>query len=165
MIDTLGLALLCYKEEFGYFPPGGLDSNDDGDTDDPGEKAGAGEPGGAPERRQLRVLCETIEVKNDRGIVERTVGPYYNPRMLEIRNGAVVDLFGNPLRYLADGRRKEIDPTTGKPLKGRVDKRTFVLWSVGPDGVQDAGNNNLDDDGDGAVDEPDEMHDDICSWH
>ena len=164
MIDSLGLALGQFKEEFGAYPPGGTDNNEDGDCDDPGEKTGAGEPGDTLELMRLRAICEKHEIKNTAGVVERTVGPYYSPNKMNIRNGAVVDIFGSELRYLADGRRKEINPGTGEPFKGRVYERIYVIWSIAEDLTQDAENNNLDDNGDGKVDDTKEMENDIGSW-
>ena len=83
---------------------------------------------------------------------------------LNIKNGAICDTFGSHVRYLADGRRKQIDPGTGDPFKGRVFERTYCIWSVAEDLVQDAGNNNLDDNGDGKIDDTKEMENDMGSW-
>jgi len=165
MIDSLGLALGAYKEEFGSFPPGGLDSNEDGDCDDGGENTGAGEPGNTVDLMKLRAVCEELQFKNALGVVERTVGPYYSPNKVNIKKGGVHDVFGNPLRYLADGRRQKIDPTTGKPFIGRVYERTYVIWSIAEDRKHDPENNNLDDNNDGKVDDARELENDIGSWN
>jgi len=76
-----------------------------------------------------------------------------------------VDVFGALFRYLVDGRRKTIDPATGEPPMGRVLKRGPVIWSLGRDTTQDPRNDNLDNDGNGKVDDPGELADDIGSWH
>ena len=162
MIDNMGMALEAYKGEFGYYPLGGLDLNDDGDMDDAGEKFGAGELAGSP---QLRAVCEQHEVENAQGVVERTVGPYYSPNKVNIKAGVVVDMYDNPFRYLQDGRRWKTDPATGKPFVGRIWERGYTLWSVGPDGEQDPENDNTDNDNNGKVDDKGELGDDNVSWN
>ena len=165
-IDTLMLALMEYDNEFFGHPPGGRDLNDDGDLDDAGEDFGSGKPPADPQHPtvfelQLRTVCVKLSVEGG----NRFVGPYYLPKTSQVVNGALVDAWGHPLRYLADGRRTTMDPATGRRPLSRVDRRMPILWSVGLDGKQDPGNNNLDDDNDGKVDEPDELKDDICSWN
>lgn len=166
-IDNLMMALTEYHNQFGAYPPGGVDLNDDGDLDDPGESFGSGKPPADPEHPnvvelQLRALCVKLPVENN----TNTKGPYYSPNATGIDEaGRLIDVWGRPFRYLADGRRTTIDPETGFRLPGRVAKPGPVIWSLGPDGKQDPGNNNLDDDGDGKVDETDELVDDICSWN
>ncbi len=166
-LDNLMMALTEYHNQFAAYPPGGTDLNDDGDLDDPGESFGSGKPPSDPEHPnvaelQLRALCVKLPVENN----TNTVGPYYSPNATGIDEaGRLIDVWDRPFRYLADGRRTKLDPATRKPLHGRVARREPVIWSVGPDGRQDPGNNNLDDDGDGRIDEPDELVDDICSWN
>ncbi len=165
-IDNLMMALTEYHNQFDAYPPGGTDLNDDGDLDDPGEDVGSGKPSADPAQSavlelQLRMLCVKLPAENN----TRTIGPYYSPSHAQIVGGFLVDFFGFHYRYLADGRRTTINPETGFRLPGRIAKPGPVIWSVGPDGRQDPLNNNLDDDGDGKVDEPDELVDDICSWN
>ncbi len=165
-IDSLTVAATEYFHEFAAYPPGGADLNDDGDLDDPGEDFGSGKPPADPRHPtvaelQLRALCVRLPVENG----TRVDGPYYSPPHVQMVGGSLADRFGNPYRYLADGRRTTLDPATGKPLASRVDRRQPVIWSIGPDGKQDPGNNNRDDDGDGKVDEDDELENDICSWN
>jgi hypothetical protein len=164
-IDRLTVALMEYYNDFGAYPPGGKDLNDDGDLDDPGEDFGSGKLPADPAHPtifelQLRTLCVKLSVENG----TRTVGPYCSPHPEQIVNGALRDIYGNPLRYLADGRRSTLDPATGLRLPGRGWKAGPVVWSIGPDGKQDPRNNNLDDDYNGKVDDPPELEDDICSW-
>jgi hypothetical protein len=166
-IDNLMMALTEYHNQFAAYPPGGTDLNDDGDLDDPGEGLGCGRAPADPAKPraaelQLRWLTVNIPIENN----TRTVGPYYNPRLKDIdKAGRFVDIWGRALRYLPDGRRTTIDPGTGFRLPGRVTQPGPVIWSVGEDGRQDPGNNNRDDDGDGKVDDPKELVDDICSWN
>jgi len=165
-IDRMIMALTEYFNEFSAYPPGGVDLNDDGNLDDPGDSLGSGKVPADPAKPTIDELqLRAIAVKLPAQRSTRTVGPYYSPIHVRLRDGAWVDLYGNPFRYLADGRRQTLDPATGKPLPGRVFRKGPVIWSVGPDGKQDPQNNNLNDDQDGKVDEPDEMEDDICSWH
>ena len=74
----------------------------------------------------------------------------------------LVDPYGNPYRYLMDGRRSDHNSTTHP---SRVGRRRPVMWSVGLDGLPDPNNNQLDDPPqDGHVDDKKELHDDLCSW-
>jgi len=167
-IENLSVALEAYKTEFGVYPPGGVDADEDGDLDDPGDDLGSGTDysGNDATKLQLRAICTTLEIHDEQGEVIRTTGPFYSPSKVNIMNGRLVDIWGNPLRYLADGRRVTMDPANpGERMPGRVAERTFTLWSVGKDGSQDPLNNNLDDNANGMVDEEDELEDDICSWH
>jgi hypothetical protein len=96
---------------------------------------------------------------------KRTVGPYYLPKQAQVVNGQLCDRHGSPFRYLANGLRATVDPKTGKPRLSRIPSRGPVVWSVGPDRKQDPLNDNLDNNGDGKVDDPSELVDDICSWN
>ena len=166
-ISSLMMALLEYHAEFDAYPPGGTDLNDDGDLDDPSEDMGSGRLPADPAHPtvfelRFRTLCVKLSVENN----TRIVGPYYslNPEDIDA-SGRLTDDWGQPFRYLADGRRTTLDPATGKRLASRVDRREPVIWSVGEDGRQDPGNNNRDDNGNGKVDEADELINDICSWN
>lgn len=165
-IDRMMLALMEYFNEFSDYPPGGTDLNDDGDLDDPGEDFGSGKlpadpKDPTPAELQLRAICTKLPVEGGK----RTVGPFHSLRRVRIINGAMTDIWGNPFRYLADGRRTSVGLAGKTRLPGRIRERGPVIWSVGFDGKQDPGNNNLDDDGNGKVDDRGEMKDDICSWH
>ena len=165
-IQNLMTALITYYGDFGAYPPGGMDLNDNGNLDDPGDDYGSGHIPADPAHPkatelQLRSLCSKFIIDNG----TRTAGPWYAARPSQIDpQGRLCDTWGRPLRYLSDGRRKTTDPKTGQPLPGRVDRRP-VIWSVGPDGKQDPKNNNLDDNDDNKVDDPGELVDDICSWN
>ena len=153
-ISELMRAISGYRWEMGEYPPGGTDANGDGDLDDPGDELGAGGKADDPrnpkaDRLKLRILCVRIPV--DGGA--RESGPCFelgkSGYSLVDDTGQLCDRWGKPYRYLTSGGARANGP---------------VLWSVGPDGKQDAGNNARDDDGDGLVDEEDEIEDDVCSW-
>ena len=152
-IQHLMTALTAYHDEFDAYPSGGIDLNGDGDLDDPGENRGAGRKDASPaDASQLQLRAVTVRLPKDGG--KSYTGPYYLTREDRVNaDGQLTDRFGHPYRYLADGR-----PT------GRVGRRQPLIWSVAEDGRQDKRNNNLDDDGDGRVDEIDEVENDICSW-
>ena len=131
MIDNLGMALQAYKTEFGVYPPGGVDVADDGNLfNTAGDDPGAGKPGTTPDLMQLRTVCAELIIRDIHGNEARRVGPYYNPNKINVRNGALIDVFGNVLCYLTDGRRVTIDPGTGEPFVGRVYERIYTLWSI-----------------------------------
>ena len=73
-----------------------------------------------------------------------------------------VDPYGNPYRYLEDGRRP--DRTIS-----RVNSHEPIVWSAGADGLEDPLNDQIDRDSagnsDGRVDDVKELVDDICSWN
>ncbi|HUU42243.1 MAG TPA: hypothetical protein VMX57_00600, partial [Planctomycetota bacterium] len=149
------------------YPPGGVDVADDGNLfNTAGDKPGSGEVGDTIDKLQLRAICTELIIRDLNGNEARRVGPYYNPNKVNIQNGAIIDVFGNVLCYLADGRRFTPDPgNPGEILPGRVFERTYTLWSIAEDRTPDIANNNLDDDGNGKVDDPGELENDICSWH
>lgn len=166
-IGRMMLALAEYFNEFDAYPPGGSDVADDGNLDDTaGDDLGAGKVPADPDNPtavelQLRTLCVQLPVEG--GI--RTVGPYYTSDRANVAGGALVDVFGSPFRYLADGRRTTFNPATGKRLPGRVLKRGPVIWSVAQDRTHDPLNNKVDDDANGKVDDRGELHDDLCGWN
>ena len=161
-IDRMIMALTEYFNEFDDYPPGGTDADDNGIPEIPG----SGTPPAVPEHPtafelQLRTIAWTLTVEGG----NRTVGPYYSPNLVQVRNGAIVDVFGTPLRYLADGRRRTPDPGTGRRTIGRIFKRGPVIWSLAEDTTQDAQNDNVDNDDNGKVDDTPELTNDICSWN
>jgi type II secretory pathway pseudopilin PulG len=156
-ITNMKIALTAYYSQFGEYPPDGTDAGYDGDDGNPP----AGKYGsGTAAALQLRTICVKLVKGN------QTFGPYYTPSASQIKDDAVVDVWGNPLRYFTDGRRKAINPSTHMREVGRVQERAPVIWSVAEDGVQDPDNNNLDDaPADGHVDDANELENDICSWN
>jgi len=68
-----------------------------------------------------------------------------------------------------------VDSSTGMRMLSRIDRRAPVIWSLGEDGSavvkpgggygQDPQNDNLDNDGNGKVDDTQELINDICSWN
>ena len=143
-ITKMTMALEQHFLDFDAYPPGGVDLNDDGDLDDPSEDLGSGKSPADPRHPtaaelQLRAICTKLRLDG-----ERVVGPYYIPHTIFIRDGVMGDVFGNPFRYLADGRRTTIDPTTRGRMPGRVHRHQPVIWSVGPDCTQDPENNHRD---------------------
>jgi len=164
-IAKMMIALEGHFLDFDAYPPGGTDLNDDGDLDDAGEDLGSGKIAVNPQRPtldelQLRAIATKLTLDG-----ERVVGPYYSPHDVYIRDGRMIDVFGNPFRYLADGRRTTINPATGERMPGRVHERKPVIWSVGPDRTHDPENDHLDNNDDGKVDDKDEMTDDVGSWY
>lgn len=164
-IDRMILALTEYFNEFGAYPPGGTDSQDDGNLDnDAGDDLGSGKEPVDPLNPtvlelQLRTICTKLTIEGG----NRSVGPYYSPNESQIVNHAITDVFGNPLRYLTDGRRTTIE--SGKRALSRIHKRGPVIWSIAEDSKQDGDNDNVDNDGNGKVDDVAELHNDICSWN
>jgi prepilin-type N-terminal cleavage/methylation domain-containing protein len=166
-IDRMMMAMTEYYNEFADYPPGGTDVGDNGNLDaDGGDDLGAGKVPAdplhpTPAELQLRTICTKWSIEGN----NRTVGPYYSPNQVQVVNGAMVDVFGNPLRYLADGRRTTLDLGTGMLMLGRASKRGPVIWSVAEDGRQDVQNDNEDNNNDGKVDDTGELENDICSWN
>ncbi len=164
-IAKMMIALEEHLLDFDAYPPGGTDLNDDGDLDDPGEDLGSGKIAANPRKPtpaelQLRAIGTKLTLDG-----ERVVGPYYSPHAVRIRDGRMIDVFGSPFRYLADGRRTTPDPATGERMPGRVHERGPVIWSVGPDCTQDRENDHLDNNGDGKVDDKNETPNDVVSWY
>ena len=168
-IDRMMIALTEYFNEFSAYPPGGMDTsgNDDGNLDNnAGDELGAGKEPAHPQdptalELQLLTICTKLTIEGG----NRTVGPYYSPRERRIVNHALTDVFGNPYRYLADGRRTKLDTGTGRRLLGRIHKRGPVIWSIAEDARQDPDNDNEDNDDNGKVDDLRELENDICSWN
>ncbi len=165
-IDNMMMAMTEYNNEFGNFPPGGKDVGDDGFLDNAaGDDLGSGKVPADPNNPsalELQLRTITVALKVEGG--NRTVGPYYSPNQTQIVNGRLVDVFGNPLRYLADGRRTTTDANTGMRMLSRVDRRAPALWSIAEDARQDPQNDNLDNDNNGKVDDAPELINDITSW-
>ena len=180
LISGLMLGLDHYHTEFRRYPPGGYDGNKNGNLTDPGDDRGSGtdpstwmdqeNPG--IEKLQLRGVCWLLQRKDKDGKVIGTSGPYFNPNDVEIKFGGISDAWGEALCYLADGSSPTYNATTGIPNPGRVYGNKPVIWSLGPDRVHDwdsknerKRNDNIDGDGNGKVDDFDELYDDICSWN
>jgi prepilin-type N-terminal cleavage/methylation domain-containing protein len=173
-IDNMMMALTEYYNEFANYPPGGVDVGDDGFLDNnASDELGSGKPPADPLHptifeMQLRTITVKLDVQVDPVTHKpnRTVGPYYSINQLQVLNGVLMDVFDNPYRYLADGRRTTLNPATGQRMRGRIDKPSPVIWSIGPDKKQGVQNDNLDNDNNGKVDDSKEdIGDDVCSWN
>ena len=163
-ITNMMMALQEYFNQFSDYPPGGTDSQDDGNLDNnPGDDLGAGKPNPGTDVRllQLCTIITKLSIENN----SRTVGPYYNPNRVQVVNGAIRDVWGTPYRYLADGRRMTLNGATGQRMLSRITKKGPVIWSVAEDQKQDPQNDNLDNDNNGKVDDRPELVNDICSWN
>jgi prepilin-type N-terminal cleavage/methylation domain-containing protein len=166
-ITNMMMALQEYFNQFADYPTGGVDSMDDGNLDNnPADDVGAGKIPADPNHPtvaelQLYTLMTRLTIEGG----SRTVGPYYNPNQVQVRNKAtILDQWGSPYRYLKDGRRTTLG-ANGMRLPSRISKRGPVIWSIAEDQKQDPQNDNLDNDNNGKVDDPPELVNDICSWN
>jgi prepilin-type N-terminal cleavage/methylation domain-containing protein len=169
-IQFMMTGLVAYYDEMGDYPPGGTDIGDEGNLDnDPGDDLGCGKDKAGTDimKLQLRTIATKLDVEVDPTTKKpnRTIGPYYVPKQAQVINGQLCDVYGRPFRYLANGLRTTIDPSTGKIMLSRISSRGPVVWSVGPDGKQDPLNDNVDNNNDGKVDDQAELVDDIPSWN
>lgn len=164
-IKTVMMMLRQYENDLGAFPPSGIDTDNNGRISAPATGKiihTQAWPSGWADNEHPLVKYLTQNQDLDGGL--RTYEALYaKGRTKSVVDDAgayvyFVDGYGNPYRYLADGRR----PDRGS---SRVSRREPVLWSAGLDGLPDPKNNQLDDaPQDGKVDDRKEMHDDLCSW-
>jgi len=164
-IKQILLALSTYENERGDLPPSGIDVDDNGKLSNPatGQVIYAQAwPAGWTETEHPLVLYLTKKQEVQGGLRDY---PALLPKAktASVNDDAgnhvyLVDAYGQPYRYLTDGRR--IDGAVS-----RVNKRKPVMWSVGLDRLPDPGNNQEDDaPQDGIVDNKKELVDDLCSW-
>jgi len=78
---------------------------------------------------------ETIAI-NPRQAIWVNINPHY------IKNGELIDRWGNPYHFAFDTRKKIIEDD-----RGRIISKHFFMWSSGPNGINEWGEG-----------------DDICSW-
>ncbi len=164
-IKTVMMMLRQYENDLGAFPPSGIDIDNNGKISNPatGKMIHAQAwPSGWTDNEHPLVKYLTQNQELDGGL--RTYEALYaKGRTKSISDNVgtyvyFVDWYGNPYRYLSDGRRPD-------RALSRVNKRGPVLWSAGLDGLPDPDNNQEDDaPQDGKVDDRKEMHDDLCSW-
>jgi prepilin-type N-terminal cleavage/methylation domain-containing protein len=168
-ISSVMIAIQQYDTDFGSPPPSGVDSNNDGKL----SVQASGQmiyveawpsPWASNEHPLVACLVEDQEIKDLNGTVIRTyAGLYSKGKTKAVADSSgqhvyLMDPYGNPYRYLADGRR----PDRGV---SRVSKREPILWSAGLDGLEDPQNDQIDNPPvDGRVDDSKELVDDVCSW-
>ncbi len=169
-ISQMMMAVTQYDTDFGAPPPSGEDSDDNGKISNAGTgiiNHGEAWPAGwtSNEHPLVRCLTKEQELKDSNNVVLRTYAPIYEKGKTKAVTDSsgefvyLVDPYGNPYRYLSDGRRKD-------RALSRVTKPSVVIWSVGLDGLPDPENDQLDNDPqDGRVDDTKELVDDICSWN
>ena len=133
-------------------------------------------PMGYYQRWHPLAACLTEEQRVSAGVdangnaVYRTYDPLYPKGKMKYvtdsagNNKYLVDIYGNPYRYLEDGRRPD-------GAQARTSRHMPIVWSAGADGKEDAtdsakqqGNDQQDNNNNGKVDDQPEMVDDICSW-
>lgn len=169
-ISNLLMAIVQYETDFGIVPPSGVDTNNDGKLSNAVSGTmnhlEAWPASGWNSTDHPLVVCLIKDQLVDNGA--RTYPALYpKGKTKTVTDSAgdyvyLVDPYGNPYRYLEDGRRS--DWHTGTP--SRVSKRDVVMWSAGLDGLEDPLNNQIDDPPpDGRVDDIKELKDDICSWN
>ena len=165
-IRTVMMMLRQYDTDCGGFPPSGIDEDSNGKI----SNSATGKmshtqawPKDWTDNEHPLVKYLTQNQELDGGL--RTYEALYargRTKSVSDDKGSyvyLVDPYGNPYRYLFDGRR----PDNRKP--SRVSGREPVLWSAGLDGLPDPDNNQEDDaPQNGKVDEKKELHDDLCSW-
>jgi type II secretory pathway pseudopilin PulG len=147
-LTAICLALESYRRTNANYPPDTGPENEDGDTtNDP---------------------CSLYKYLGKGGYMEfdkedlRFVGPGEYDYI-------ALDPWGNPWVY-EEHRSIFTQPMTQAQYQAKLaairphNPMSFDLYSTGPDGQKDPMHNGLDDDGDGKVDEADELVDDVTNW-
>lgn len=133
MIDNLETATALYYDDVGFYPPGGVE-NDEGNmnlvlalSDFTAAEGGKGGPN-SPYLEFKESDLEPCESHPDVNVL--------------------VDPWGTPYRYIRARDRM------GNLRRGLHRRRTYDMWSCGPDMKDDKGVNKLE-----------EKKDDIANWH
>jgi prepilin-type N-terminal cleavage/methylation domain-containing protein len=171
-INQVMLAITQYETDFGTVPPSGTDTDNNGRL-----SSNMGivthlkawpSPWTSNKHPLVKCLVENQDIKDSSGTVVRTyAGLYPKGKTKSVTDSSgdyvyMVDPYGNPYRYLADGRRPD-------RAASRVNKREPIMWSAGLDGLEDPLDDQVDRDAggnaDGKVDDVKELLDDLCSWN
>jgi prepilin-type N-terminal cleavage/methylation domain-containing protein len=153
LIESISTALQQYLTDFDDYPPGTI----------------AKLKGPAPEAGSLyKYLCGV----NNMGITAngKHYGPYLPtvPQENIVVKGAdtlIVDAYKNEIVYLNCRSHMFALKSAGTPDDGLTHNKTsFDLYSLGADGKKDPQNDDKDNNGDGVIDDPKEMVDDITNW-
>jgi prepilin-type N-terminal cleavage/methylation domain-containing protein len=184
-IDNMMTSLTAFYGDFNRYPDGGDEAGYNvSEGRYTGDDTGAGKDpanDNYPTFEELELCAIVVILKVDdagalitTGKAKRTLGPYYTVSPAQYKDHKIIDVWGTPFQYVPDGRNKtDYDATTGVRKPSRVSKAGPIIWSLGPDKVQEgfaAGfkgtlkNNNQDDNNDGKVDEQAEVGDDLTSW-
>lgn len=179
-IHNIMIALTTYNNDRGVYPPSGVDKAPYGKLTNAADgKIIVAEAFPALDfdadrdlvkypvaRHPLVVyLTQRQDIKDSDGNFLRTYEPLYKGKIKEVADSSggthiyLVDPYGEPYRYLADGRRPD-------RALSRVSRNEPVLWSAGEDGKEDPLNDQEDNvPKDGRVDDPRELVDDVGSWN
>ena len=141
IINRLEMALAAYERFWGFYPPGGKNNN----LNDP-----------AATKTLYEYLCSPSVA----GATQSNYGRGSIPAFIEPKEYEVTALSGE--KIFVDGWGKPLFVYTANPGPLFHNKRSCDIYSTGPNFTPEINDN--DDDGDGAVDEADEIGDDIHNW-
>ncbi len=138
IINRIELALSAYEHFWGFYPPGGASTN----LNDP-----------AAAKTLYEYLCEPVPAVD-------TFGRGPAPAFIEPKGGETTVLSGDNI--FVDGWKQPLYVYTANPGPLVHNRNACDIYSKGPDLVLQV--NDTDDDGDGAIDEADEIQDDFTNW-
>ena len=141
IINRLEMALAAYEHFWGFYPTGGKTVN----LNDPAA---------------VKTLYEYLCSPSVAGATQSNYGRGSVPAFLEPKDWETTALSGKTI--FVDGWGKPLFVYTANPGELFHNKRSCDIYSTGPNFTLEI--NDADDDGDGAVDEADEIKDDIHNW-
>lgn len=158
LIASLTTALNRYYSDFDEFPASTPDYAATASTPSATKLAGP-----APDAHAL-YLCLNGTKGDGFDLNAHHYGPYLKgvpkENLRSDANGTVlIDAWGRPLSYL--NCQAHLQASGAANL---CHNKTFDIYSIGPDGHKDPLNDDIDNNGDGRVDESAELVDDITNW-